>query len=227
MTSSDEPLSSVVTFSESLAIAGLEEQWKEGDPLALVEAVTICGRDKDPYPDWVCQVLNKAMTKLYEAVYSTESKINRNDVIVSKKSMHSEDELKWKLERARDQFLISIGLSTDRDNAGKIRKRLLRDAYLAELIAQRCKFIAAPKPKFRGVNPALDDLTKMLEPNEEQPDMRRRFPPECWDAKPDTIKRAWRKHRDNLVNFYAQNPKGPVSSLEWFLGFHATEPEED
>jgi len=223
MTSSDTSLETVVTYSESLALAGLKEQWELGDPLAVVEAITICGKEKDPYPDWVCQVLNDAMTQVYVAVYSIEldNRAGKRPLI------RSEDELKWRLDRARDQLLQSLGLSADRDNAGKIRKRLLRDAYLAELIAQRCQFIATPTPAFKGVNKALDDLAEIFDENGDQDEKRRRLPSECWGAKSDTIKRAWSKHKDDLANFFLQNPHGPVSPLDWFLGFAAHEPERD
>ena len=217
----------VITYSENLSLEGLEEQWQEGDPLALVEAVSICGKEGDPYPEWVCKILSEAMTKLYEAVYSNEITINRKDVAVTRKNIHDEEEIKWRLEHARDHLLVSLGLSNERDNAGKIRKRLLRDAYLAELIAQRCKFIPNAKKPFKDVGQAWDDLAVLLEPDEEQPDKLKKFPSECWDAKPDTIKRAWIKHKDKLADCYANNPSGPFSSLDWFLGYSEPEPHPE
>ena len=225
MTSRDKKPNSVVTLSEHLALEGLEEQWQEGDPLALVEAVTICGKEGDAYPEWVKQILDEAMTKLYEAVYSTESTSETHRKVASIKWIRNEREIKWRLELARDHLLVSLGLSSDRDNAGKIRKRLLRDAYLAELIAQRCEYIPTANKPFKGVGKALGDLAEMLEPDKEKPGKLRRFPQECWGAKPDTIKRAWTKHKDKLADCYANNPSGPFSSLDWFLGY--SEPELD
>jgi hypothetical protein len=227
MTPTDEGLSSVITYSEHLALEGLEEQWRKGDSLALVEAVTICGKEGNPYPEWVCKILSEAMTKLYEAVYSTEGTINCNGISVSHQLMHNEDEFSWQLERARDQLLVSIGLSADRDNAGKIRKRLLRDAYLAELVAQMCNFIPTPQPKFKGFSPAFDKLAVMLKSDEEEPDRLKRFPQECWDAKHDTIKRAWQKHKDKLTSCYTQNPCGPIVSLDWYLGYNEADSSQD
>ena len=217
----------VITYSENLSLEGLEEQWQEGDPLALVEAVAICGKEGDPYPKWVSQALNRAMTELYDAVYTTGISTLPNGREISKNWMRDEKDLKWRLDRARDQFLIALGLFADRDNAGRIRNRLLRDAYLAELVAHRCEFVPNAKKPFKGVSPALDDLAEMLEPDKDQPDKLRRFPQECWGAKPDTIKRAWMKHKEKLVDCYANNPSGPIYSLDWLLGYSEPEPDPE
>jgi hypothetical protein len=222
MTDNDPNCRTVITFSETLALAGIKEQWDAGDPLALVEAITICSREDEPYPDWVCRILNAAMTDVYEAVYSTDDSANPTSRI-----MRSEDQIKWRFDRARDRLVNSLGLSADRDNAGKIRKRLIRDAYLAELIAQRCEFISAPTPKFKGVNSALTDIAEILEEGGEQVENLQQLPPECWNTSMDTIKRAWKKHRDDLSAVYLKNPYGPAAPLDWFLGYTPPKLEED
>jgi hypothetical protein len=131
MNSDDKTHDTTVTFSEHLALAGLEKQSNQGDALALIEAMAICARYKEPFPDWVLASLGNAATKFFD-ILCPEGPDTPSKTI-------EPGDINWRFERGRDHFIASMGLSTYRDNAAKIRKRLLRDAYLAEMVALECE----------------------------------------------------------------------------------------
>ena len=217
MSSNEDGPRTTVAFSEHLALAGLMEQWEKGDRFAIIETMAVCASYGEPYPDWVRQVLDEATRGLFEAAYHQVAKeVSPND-FSPRLEMRDEKDFPYRFERARDHLLSSLGLAIDRDNSVKIRKRFLRDAYLAELVSKRCEFIHKPKPKFKGVNSAQEELAVLLAPSSEYTKELKNIPDECLGASDAMIKRAWELHKDKLIAFYLKEPNGPATPLDWLL----------
>lgn len=208
-----EKSETVFEYSDPVETAGLQELWKAGDPLALVEAVVRCAKYGAPYPKWVYEIINSVMGDVYGAVFLSNG---------GKEIMRPDEEISARLQNSRDRLLKSFGLIFERDNPAKIRKRLLRNAFLAEEVARRCIFIPGSNPRFKGVNAAINELAIVLADRAENEDQKRKFPPEYIGVQDETIRRSWKAHRAKLTAFYKDNPKGPVAELEWFLDFEGS-----
>jgi len=217
MSPNEDGPTAVISFSEHIALAGLMEQWEKGDQFAIIEAMDVCGRYGEPYPDWVRQVLDEAARGLFEAAYHQVAHTGSPNDSSPRFKMHDEKEFAYRLERARDHLLSSLGLAMDRDNSAKIRKRFLRDAYLAELVSKQCEFVLKPKAKFKGVNRAQEELAVLLAPGSERPQELKHVPAECFGASDAMIKRAWELHKDKLIAFHLKEPNGPATPLDWLL----------
>jgi hypothetical protein len=182
-------------------LGGLDLQWANGDKFALVEAVALCNANNWKYPDWVSKVIGKAMVDLYRAVYPDVDLVRD---FIGKKNLPeiSSNELKLaeRLKGERGRTLEALGLTIDRANAVQRRKETLRDMQLAELVAERCRFVLKPKPRFRGSNKAIPKLTDEFEKSEGN------FPAECRGASEHMIKRAWSRYRDEMVKLHLNFP---------------------
>ena len=208
----------IVEFSEPLALAGLDEQWKKGDRLALVEAVALCAQNKWEYPRWVREVIDEAMTNMFLAVYPNadldrlrSGKKNLDGISFDTKSLAD------RLEKERRYSLDLLGLEIEKDNAVNLRKRILRDAQIAELVARRCKFVREPIAQFTGVNSALEYLAEKLALDPDDQETEEHFPDECWGSTSSVIKRAWEKHKDKLISLYGEAPEHIGTDLYWLL----------
>ena len=215
--------SQVVEYREPIALAGLEEQWNRGDRFALIEAVALCAENAWEYPAWVRQTIDTAMTNMYKAVYPDDD-LNRMRSGRKKGSGIGLDVKKVakRLQRERPQALDLLGLEIEKDNSVNIRRRILRDAYLAELVARRSGFVSSPEPHFKGVGKAQDDLALQLSLDPNDPDTVERFHDECLGASDAMIKRAWEKHKDKIIALYRDAPEHAGTELMWlFSGWEA------
>ncbi len=214
-----------VEFSEPVGLAGLEEQWELGDRFALVEAIALCDKNGWEYLPWMKDIINAAMASLYQAAYPN---VDLDRLRPGQKEPRAirinEKELTSRLKRQRSNLLNLLGLEVEKDNFVNIRKRLFRDAYVAEWIARRCKFVMTPKPQFRGVNKAINDLAHRLSLDPNEPETTETFRDECWNASEYTIERAWKKHRDKLIALYRDSPQDTHIDLAWLL-FPPSEPD--
>ncbi len=208
----------VIEFSEPIALAGLDEQWKQGDRFALVEAVALCAQNDWEYPRWVRDTIDEAMINMFLAVYP---KVNLDRLRPGKKGPGGigldGKLLADRLEKERRQSLDLLGLEIEKDNPVKLRKRIFRDAHIAELVARRCEFIPGPPAHFNGVNRAIEHLTVTLAINPDDPKTNDQFPDECWGASHSIIKRAWDKHKDKLASLYSNAPQHVGTDLYWLL----------
>ena len=135
----------IIEFSEPIALAGLDEQWKQGDRFALVEAVALCAQNDWEYPNWVREAIDEAMTNMFLAVYPKADLDrlrpgNKNTDGIGLDAKLLAD----RLEKERRQSLDLLGLEIERNNPVKLRKRILRDAQIAELVAG--KTVTKKKP---------------------------------------------------------------------------------
>ena len=185
-------------------LSSLKWQWDEGNRFALVEAIAVCAAYGWEYPEWVRGLIDDAMTNLFRAVHprfefpdeppwpSLDLELNATDRKIAER-----------LRKELPQSLDILGLTTDKANAIQRRNKVLRDYHLACEVAERCRLVPKLKPQFRGVNKAIRSLVEELASEETWRDKGRyRLPGECLGASEDTIKRAWSKHRDWLVEVY-------------------------
>ena len=188
------------------ALLGLDWQWENGDKFALVEAVAHCTENGWEYPDWVRKVIGEAMSNMYKAVYPDV------DLDLSKPGRKrlpemgvDESKLADRLKKELAHSLDLLGLAIEKTNAVRRRKITIRDLHLADFIAGLCQFVPGPNPKFKGVNKAIRKLAAELDYMDGDPPLKR-YPVECWGAAEHIIKRAWKRHRDEMVALYSDLP---------------------
>ncbi len=207
----------IVEFSEPIALAGLEEQWEKGDRFALVEAIALCSENGWDHPQWVTDLVNAAATTVFRAVYPNHNldRVNPRDTR-DQADLISARNVSERLEKSRSDFLSVFGLSTAKDNAVKIRDRLLRDAYLAEEVARRCSQAVNIGGAFKGINKAIEEVTLIVVDDSERKE-KSALPAVCRGASTDVITRAWRKHSKAILQFYSMHPEEICVPLAWFL----------
>jgi hypothetical protein len=196
----------IVTHSDPIGLGGLDWQWENGDKFALVEAIALCAANGWDYPDWVRNIIDQAMTNMYQAVYP------EIDLDLSKprrkrlpETQVDEGILADRLKKELAHSLDLLGLKMERTNAVKRRNETLRDLQLAEIVAGRCTFSREPKPAFKGVNKVIDSLAVDLKDGAEPPPLEK-YPEECFDASEHVIERAWKRHRDEMIRQYLELP---------------------
>ena len=207
----------VIEFSEPLALAGLEEQWEKGDRFALIEAIALCSENGWDYPEWVIDLVNAAAKSVYQSAYPGHD-LDRETFRVENSNVIpvTVENLSGRLEASRSAFLSVFGLSIAKDNAIKVRDRLLRDAYLAEEVARRCVFHPGEPTSFGGVNRAIDDIALIVADGSDRQE-KRSFQSVCHGASSDMITRAWRKHHEAIAQFFSAHPDNASVPLAWFF----------
>jgi hypothetical protein len=207
-----------VTFSEPIELAVCELRWDEGDHFALIEAVAICAGRQFDYPEWVRQQIDQAYTSIFLSVFT--------DVDLSKplpgawgySDARSTDEkdVAARFARAVAKAKKLLCLSIDKRNVLQMRKQRIRDLHLPMMIAQLAKYKHKPTPRFVGVKQIIKSLAKALRltPDDwakmhaenavllnlnRSPVLVREFTPECRMATVDQIRRAWLRHRRELL----------------------------
>jgi hypothetical protein len=190
---------------QPVALLGLDWQWENGDKFALVEAVALCTANGWEYPDWVRDKIGEAMTNLYQAVYPELELDVTNPKERSISILKFEErEIAKRLKQELAQSLDLLGLKIEKTNAIKRRRITIRDLHLANLVAEKCRFVERPRPGFRGINKAVSNLAAILQ--DDQQSKEERYPPECWGADEHVIMRAWKKHRASLTELYLSFP---------------------
>lgn len=195
-----------VGYKDPIGLGGLDWQWKQSDKFALVEAVALCSANGWTYPEWVRNIIGEAMMNMFKAVHPDVdldmSKPGRRRLPgVGFDEKKQADRLKTELAHSLDL----LGLAIEKTNAVRRRKITIRDLHLAEFIAGLCRFVREPNPKFKGVNKAIRKLAAELDYMDGDPPLKR-YPVECWGAPEHTIKRAWKRHRDEMVALYSDLP---------------------
>jgi hypothetical protein len=193
----------IVEYSDPIALGGLDWQWEQGDRFALVEAVALCAANDWEYPQWARKIIDEAMTNMFRAVYPDIDLDRKSSSKKQAPSIGNDHRIQAKrLKNERRHSLEMLGLATDRASAVERRKQTLRNMYLAEEIACRCKFVREPKPRFVGVNKAKRKLAEELDKDSSNDQGRHSCPPECQRASDDMINRAWRKYRRAITQDY-------------------------
>jgi hypothetical protein len=196
-----------IVDQEPAALLGLDWQWENGDKFALVEAIALCTTNEWEYPDWVQKIIGQAMVNMYQAVYpEVDLDLSKPSKIQLPKAGIDKGKLARRLKKELAQSLDLLGLKIDKSNAVKRRKETLRDLHLANIIAGRCKFIREPAPRFKGVDKAIDGLAVALADGAD-PSPLEKYPDECFDASDHIIKRAWKRHKDKMIQQYLIYPE--------------------
>jgi hypothetical protein len=214
-------------------------RWDEGDPFALIEAVAICAGRKWPYPKWVRRQFDKAYKSIFLSVFT--------DVDLSKplpgawgySNAQSTDEKEKDVAASFDQAVAGaiklLCLSIDRQHILQIRKQKIRDLRLSELVAELATYKHTPRPRFVGVEQVIKKLAEALDLRPDEwarmpadtvlldvnriPVLVREVPPECRLATVDQIKRAWLRHRRELLAQRAEDyEEERVAAIEEMRG---------
>jgi hypothetical protein len=238
-----------VKFSEPIELAECELRWDEGkgDRFALIEAVAICAGRKWDYPGWVRQEIDQAYTSIFLSVFPGVdlSKPLPGALGYSDAQGRDEKAVAAGFARAVANARKQLCLSIDRQHVLQIRKRKIRDLYLATMVAELAEYKHTPRPRFVGVKQIIERLANALDMTPKQwarkhaedavlldlptrwsdplrsrrsqgrrprgtramnrvPVLIREFPPECRLASVDQIKRAWRRHRSELLKQRAE-----------------------
>jgi len=236
--SSPQDDETVTVFSEPIELAACTLRWDEGDRFALIEAVAICAGRQFDYPEWVRQQIDQAYTSIFLSVFPGVdlSKPLPGAWGYSDARARDESAVAASFDQAVARAIKRLCLSIDRQHVLQIRKQRIRDLRLSELVAELAKYKHTPRPSFVGVEQVIEKLAEALNlrPNEwarmhaentvllnlnRIPVLVREVPPECRLATVDQIKRAWLRHRRELLAQRAEDYEDErVAAIEEMRG---------
>jgi hypothetical protein len=218
--SSPQDAETVTVFSENIELAGCELRWNEGkgDPFALIEAVAICAGRKWPYPKWVRRQFDKAYKSIFLSVFPGVDLSKPLPGAWGYSDAQSTDEkaVAARFRKAVAEAIKLLCLSIDRQHVLQVHKREMRDQYLANLVAELAAYKHTPRPRFVGVKQIIERLANALDMTPKRwarmdaenavllnlkgiPVRIPSVPAQCRMATVDQIRRAWHRHRTELL----------------------------
>jgi hypothetical protein len=202
----------VIEFSEPLVIAEHEERWNKGDKFALIEAAAFCHLEDCALPVWVQSEIGRTMLDLYRSVYGDVDPFQPNRQEAEAILADDDRQLSDRFLKARVRTELSLGLSEYGKNAVTERKRLLRDAHLADQVARYCQYTGEDEQPFKGVNKAIRQILAELQ------DEDNNYHPSCQGVdSEDMVKRAWRKHKVQISRYFKSDTEWLHSPLAWLF----------
>lgn len=154
----------VIEYKDPLALAECEYFYTEyQDGLSLVEAIALCHLNDWEYPDWVKDVLGKAMLKLYQGTFPDAEMSEHKSIRTIKNTFDYRDSsyASQRYRKAQKRVLKDLRLTIDRDSVIEAHKRTKRDQMLSELIAEYSDYIHAI-PKFKNDYAVMKALADVL-----------------------------------------------------------------
>lgn len=188
----------ITKFSEPIVLAGLKEQFDDGDGLALFECIVLCHRDQIDLPAW-------AMDKIADASASIVEGLNLLGAGETK-SVAAD------FQKAKKGFLEKIGLEIPKTNVLKKRASMRRNASIAELVARECRIAIGKELKFINVSAAFNKVADALEAKTVDSKTYPYIENDRDHSEPrSTVTRAWGLNQEKLRKFL------------WELHLHVTE----
>jgi hypothetical protein len=197
----------IVEFSEPLALAGLDEQWKHGDHLALIEAIALCHKNGWSFPDWVSNQIGETMAEAFLTLFPDTS-LDRASEAGNKKLEipHDNGELADRHKKAGERVARRLGLKQQGTGVVEKSRKRRRDLELAFLIADRCRFDPNSRNSFIGVENAKTNLADAISNARDMRDWPSHISIECKDASEAVIDHAWKRYSGFVKATYAGLP---------------------
>ena len=200
-------MGSTVEFSEPLALAGLDEQWKHGDHLALIEAIALCHMNGWSFPVWVSNQIGETMAEAFLTLFPDMSLDQESGAGNKKLEIpHDNRELADRHKKASERVAQRLGLKQQGTGVIEMSRKRRRDLELAFLIADRCRFDPDSRNCFLGVEDAKTDLANAISSAKDKRDWPSHISIECKDASEAVIDHAWKRYSRFVKAAYASLP---------------------
>jgi hypothetical protein len=205
--------STIIEYEDDLILSACEFRWSKGDKFAFIEAIAICAARKLPYPNWVRDQIDAAMSSVFKAVFPDASvEEGRPGLGISYLPEGSE------LADMKENFSLVVKEASKalclKSNTHVLNTHInaVRDFHLAELTSMYADFIVDPRPRFDGTTNVKRDLEGALDisknewekleaSDEELAEVNghvlrvRTIPPICRMATFDVIDTAWDSYK--------------------------------
>ena len=196
-----------VEFSEPIALAGLEEQWQQGDHLAFIEAIALCHVNGWPFPDWVSHQIGETMTEVFRGLFPDALLDQPSGTDKKKREIpHNNRELAARHKKASERAVRQLGLKQQGTGIVEKSRKRRRDLELAFLIAENCRFDPNARYFFVGVEDAKTHLAETISNARDKRDWPSQIPIECKDATEAVIDHAWKRYSGFVKATYADLP---------------------
>lgn len=146
----------IIEFSDPIILAGLEDLYREGDDLVLIETFAICYRYEIEVPAWARDAIGKASVAMLLTLAGIENQTKPfKEIVLPNMTELRQVDAAGRYEASVGVLLNSLGLKKSSTTAAEVARNLLRDCVLAESVALSCHFIREPRPHFEGVGEAI------------------------------------------------------------------------
>jgi hypothetical protein len=153
-----------VEYKDDLIFAACEFRWSRGDKFALIEAVAICAANNLPYPAWVRDQINNAMTGVFRSVFPDTSLIDGRAGLGISHLPEGRDleDKKASFQKSTKAANKLLSFTLDRQSIVAKHINAVRDFHLADLVERFADFKTDPNPGFDRLGLVITDLAENL-----------------------------------------------------------------
>lgn len=182
----------LVELGEDLRLAGLDEEYRNGDTFALIRAIGIsyqaasCDGKEVDFPQWVKDIIGQAMYNLWRTVDAESAN-------------SSTSEVNQRFKSARMRAIKALSLSSEGRGSILRHETRRRDALLAEIMRELLTFDHVSQT-FKGVEEAKRQILEAFSDTQANTPLGRKLRKKRVEVVgEDALDKAWKKHRPALL----------------------------